>query len=177
MNTDVHSITTCYHCGEDCNTGTVYLEDKPFCCSGCSMVYEILDQNNLSAYYCLEAQPGTSFKNTAGVNRFDYLDDDSVISRLIDFRNDEFTNARLYIPNIHCSSCVWLLENLFKLDEGITKSNVNFAKRELSISFDEKQTSLRKIVELLASIGYEPELRLEKLDQKNSLITQPPPLA
>lgn len=44
MNTDVLTDTTCYHCGEDCNAGTVYLDDKSFCYSGCSMVYEILDQ-------------------------------------------------------------------------------------------------------------------------------------
>lgn len=170
MSTDVLTSrsTTCYHCGEPCDDGAVQLDDKPFCCSGCRMVYEILNENDLNTYYCLEDQPGTSFRENQGNTRFDYLDDQEVIDRLTDFRNHSKATASLYIPNIHCTSCVWLLENLFKLDDGITKSSVNFLKRELSVSFDEDQTSLRYIVELLASIGYEPELRLEKLDKKTS---------
>lgn len=160
--------TTCYHCGEPCNEGAVYEYDKPFCCSGCKLVYEILDDNELNTYYCLQEQPGISFKKYQSNNRFDYLDDPSVVERLTDFKNREFISVSFYIPNIHCTSCVWLLENLYKLDEGIAKSSVNFLKREISISFNETRTDLRSIVELLASIGYEPELRLEKLDKKES---------
>lgn len=166
MNTDVLKETNCYHCGELCYGDAVYLEDKPFCCSGCKMVYEILDENELNNYYCLEERPGISFRNNQNNNRFDYLEDLSVVERLIDFKIRGYISVSFYIPNIHCTSCVWLLENLFKLDRGITKSSVNFLKRELTVSFDENRTSLRSIVELLASIGYEPELRLEKLDQK-----------
>lgn len=168
MNTDILIENSCYHCGEPCYDDVAYLEDKPFCCSGCKMVYEILDENELNTYYCLEEQPGISFKNHRNSNRFDYLEDPSVVERLIDFKNRGYISVSLYIPNIHCTSCVWLLENLYKLDEGIKKSSVNFLKRELTVSFDEERTSLRSVVELLASIGYEPELRLEKLDQKVS---------
>ncbi len=132
------------------------------------MVYEILNDNELGTYYCLEDQPGISFKKYQSSKRFDYLEDASVIDRLVDFRNNGFISASFYIPNIHCTSCVWLLENLFKLNDGITKSSVNFLKRELSISFDEEKISLREVIELLASIGYEPELRLEKLDNNEA---------
>ncbi|MGK7370478.1 MAG: heavy metal translocating P-type ATPase [Candidatus Halalkalibacterium sp. M3_1C_030] len=161
--------TTCYHCGESCHEGTVYIDDKSFCCSGCKLVYEILDKNEMNTYYCLENQPGISFKKYKSSDRFDYLDDPSVIEKLTDFKNGDFRNVTFYIPNIHCTSCVWLLENLYKLDSGITKSSVNFMKREISISFNDTETELRPIVELLASIGYEPELRLEKLERKESV--------
>lgn len=167
MNTDVAISKYCYHCGECCDEGAVYLDDKPFCCSGCKMVYEILDSNNLTTYYCLEEQPGVSLKNFRGKKRFDYLDDPSVINGLTDFNSGGYVSATFYIPNIHCTSCVWLLENIYKLDEGVTKSSVNFLKRELSVTFDEDKTTLRVIVELLASIGYEPELRLEKLNSQS----------
>ncbi|NGP77537.1 HAD-IC family P-type ATPase [Balneolaceae bacterium YR4-1] len=170
MNTDTltDQRTACFHCGEDCREGTVYIDDKAFCCSGCKMVYEILDENELNTYYCLESQPGISFKKYTNSGRFDYLDDLQVIEKLTDFKNDNYRTVSFYIPNIHCTSCVWLLENLYKLDPGVTKSSVNFMKREISISFRDDETGLRSIVELLASIGYEPELRLEKLDGKKS---------
>jgi len=170
MNTSVLTSekATCYHCGERCDDTVVSLNDKYFCCSGCKLVYEILDENQLNTYYCLEEQPGISFRKNQNRNRFDYLDDSSVVENIIDFKNSEYTSVTLYIPNIHCSSCVWLLENIYKMDQGITQSSVNFLKREISLSFDHSKTGLRNIVELLASIGYEPELRLEKLDKKES---------
>jgi len=170
MTTDTltHTDLSCYHCGDACVEGAVYLGDKPFCCEGCKTVFELLNDNELNNYYCLETQPGTSLKRTETQPRFDYLDETSVVERLIDFRNDTFASVSLYIPNIHCTSCVWLLENLYRLDKGVTQSSVNFLKRELSVSFDESKTTLRSIVELLASIGYEPELRLDNLDKKAS---------
>jgi Cu+-exporting ATPase len=170
MNTNVLTAetTNCYHCGDHCDGDAVLLDEKPFCCSGCKMVYQILDENELTTYYALEDRPGISFKNSGKTSRFDYLDDPAVANRLIDFNNENYVSASFYIPNIHCTSCVWLLENLFKLDEGISKSSVHFLKRELSVSYKKEQTSLPNIVERLASIGYEPELRLEKLDKKTS---------
>lgn len=169
MSTETLSIeTTCYHCGEACGEDAVRLDDKSFCCTGCKAVYDILKKNDLSTYYCLDDRPGNSFKKAGSKKRFEYLDDASVINRIVDFRSNEFASTSFYIPGIHCTSCVWLLENLYQINGGITKSSVNFLKRELTISFNEKQTSLRSIVELLASIGYEPELRLEKLDKKTS---------
>ncbi len=170
MNTDILTTekTACFHCGESCSEDTVYVGEKAFCCSGCKMVYEILDENELNTYYCLESQPGISFKKYKSSGRFDYLDDSSVVDKLTDFKKDNFRSVTFYVPNIHCTSCVWLLENLYKLDPGVTKSSVNFMKREISISFKDDETGLRAIVELLASIGYEPELRLEKLDSKQS---------
>lgn len=170
MNTEIltDQQAACFHCGDSCNEDTVYIGDKAFCCSGCMMVYEILDENELNTYYCLEDQPGISFRKYKRSARFDYLDDEQVIEKLTDFKNGNFRTVSFYIPNIHCTSCVWLLENLYKLDSGVTKSSVNFMKREISISFKDDETGLRSIVKLLASIGYEPELRLEKLERKQS---------
>lgn len=159
---------TCYHCGEPCNEDAKRVGEKYFCCDGCQLVFEILQENNLDTYYCLESTPGISFKKKKNSNRFDYLDDSAVIERLVDFRNNGYIAVSFYIPNIHCTSCVWLLENLFKLDSGIINSSVNFLKRELSISLDEQKTTLRSVAELLTSIGYEPELKLEKLDKEKA---------
>ncbi|MDZ7694913.1 MAG: heavy metal translocating P-type ATPase metal-binding domain-containing protein [Balneolaceae bacterium] len=167
---DSQTLTTetaaCYHCGEQCNGDSIHVGGKPFCCEGCKMVYQVLEDNDLENYYCLEDQPGISLNGDRSTKRFDYLDDESVLEELVDFRNEKTTSVTLHIPGIHCTSCVWLLEKLYKLDEGIAKSSVNFLKRELSLVFDHQQTSLRKIAELLYSIGYEPELRLDRIEKK-----------
>ncbi|MEX1269918.1 MAG: heavy metal translocating P-type ATPase metal-binding domain-containing protein [Balneolaceae bacterium] len=165
----IHKETTCYHCGEACLEEIVKLDEKTFCCTGCKLVYEILSENELNTYYCLEDQPGISLKKNRYRGGFDFLNDPAVVELLADFMQGETVHVSLSIPNIHCTSCVWLLENLYKLDSGIKNSRVNFLKRELSISYNRKETSLRSIAELLSSIGYEPELRLEKLDHKSGL--------
>jgi Cu+-exporting ATPase len=61
---------------------------------------------------------------------------------------------------MHCASCVWLLENLHSLDEGIVHSRVDFLKKLLFVRFT-GATTLRRVVELIASLGYEPEITLE----------------
>lgn len=153
----------CYHCGEDCNESMIKLEDKTFCCEGCKTVFQILDQNNLCTYYSLDENAGRTVKTGLERKRFDYLIDKDVENKLVDFKNGSITSVTFFIPNIHCTSCVWLLENLNNIDEGILKGTVNFLKRTVTILFDESRTTLRNIVELLTTIGYEPNLKLEQL--------------
>jgi len=158
------SSEICYHCGEDCADETIHYDGKDFCCNGCRSAFQLLDESGLCNYYDLDANPGINLKNTKHRPRFDYLEDDEVIDRISDFRDKNRLSLSLYIPNIHCTSCVWLLENLQKLDGGVLQSSVNFLKRELSLLIDADKTTLREIVEQLVTIGYEPEIRLDKLD-------------
>ncbi|MFD2532762.1 heavy metal translocating P-type ATPase [Gracilimonas halophila] len=160
------SSDVCYHCGEDCCADSVAFDNKDFCCTGCKSAYQILDKSGLCSYYDLEANPGINLKNTKHRARFDYLEDDEVIDRISDFRDPNKLSLTLFIPNIHCTSCVWLLENLQKLDSGVLQSGVNFLKKELSLLIDTEKSTLRDVVEQLVTIGYEPEIRLEKLDSK-----------
>lgn len=62
---------------------------------------------------------------------------------------------------MHCSSCIFLLENLHRINPGIIKSQSNFQRKEVFIIFNPQQISLRKVVELLAFIGYEPNISLK----------------
>lgn len=149
--------TTCYHCGEDCLEETLVYDSKSFCCVGCKSVYEILNQNDLCNYYDLEKTPGISPPKNVS-KKHEYLENQEIVEKLIDFKDDERMLVTFYLPQVHCSSCVWLLENLYKLNPHIFSSRINFLKKELKLSFNYHQLSLRQLVELLASIGYEPEI-------------------
>ncbi|MEM1120823.1 MAG: heavy metal translocating P-type ATPase metal-binding domain-containing protein, partial [Bacteroidota bacterium] len=156
--------TTCYHCGDPCEETVVHFQEKDFCCNGCQMVYEILNTNDLEQFYQIEKAAGTSLKGR-NQEQYAYLDDAAIVEKLIDFSNDKITKAAFYLPQIHCASCIWLLENLYKLDDGILASKVNFLKKEAYLTFANSATSYRKIVELLASIGYAPAINLSDLDE------------
>ena len=151
----------CYHCGLECPTDDIKINDKYFCCNGCKTVYEMLEANDLCNYYTIDETPGITKQNEIKRN-YDFLDDLDLKKKLIDFTDGKVTTVTFDIPQMHCSSCVWILENLYSFNEGITFSEVDFLKKTLSIKYIEEKTSLRKIVELLDSLGYIPNLNLEE---------------
>lgn len=152
----------CFHCGLDCNADSIEFDQKLFCCNGCKTVYEILNQHELTSYYDLESAPGSVPNDVKG--KFDYLNNADIASKLIEFDDVETSVVNFYIPTIHCSSCIWVLENLHKLNGGVKATLVNFPKKEVRITFRKSEISLQEVVELIASIGYEPYISLDNAD-------------
>jgi Cu+-exporting ATPase len=150
---------TCFHCGETCDNSKLAIDDKYFCCSGCRSVYLLLNSHKLDNYYCLNEVPGQKVGNIQP-EKFRYLDDENIARKLLTFSNNTQSSVTFYLPQIHCSSCLWLLEHLQKIDDRIIAAHVNFSTKEISITFN-NQLSLRKLAELLTSIGYEPHISLQ----------------
>ncbi len=158
---EVEEKLLCYHCGDDCADDLIAIEEKHFCCHGCQTVYEILQDNNLCGYYDLNQNAGISLKAKNFEGKYSYLNDTNIYSQLLDYQSNSLSKVTFYIPAVHCSSCVWLLENFTKIRKGVITSRLNFLKKELSLSYNPAQVSLREIVELLATLGYEPLINLE----------------
>lgn len=153
----------CFHCGlEFSKKEEIIFDDKSFCCNGCKTVYEIFSQNDLSCYYDFENAPGATPQEING--KYDFLDDEKIISKLLEFQEETTNIVSLFIPHIHCSSCIWILENLQKLQEGIITSQVNFPEKKVRITYNPTKTSLKDIVYLLGSIGYEPYISLDNYE-------------
>lgn len=159
--------TPCYHCGTIAPEPALTYDSKSFCCAGCRAVYQILNESQLCQYYDFEGSPGTT-PALRPAARYEFLDDPAIIRQLVDYSGETLAVATLQIPEIHCSSCIWLLENLHKLNDGIFFSRVNFLKKTLLVRFSQQKTSLKAIVSLLASLGYEPELNLASLKRAPS---------
>ena len=154
----------CHHCGEDCGSEPVLSAGNSFCCEGCKMVFEILQANDLGEYYQIETSPGTSLKGKT-TEKYAWLDDPAISEKLIDFSDEKITKVTFLLPQIHCASCIWLLENLYKLNDGIYHSKVNFLKKEAYLTFENEKLTLRKVVELLALIGYAPAINYSNLEK------------
>ena len=156
----------CFHCGEDCREKKLVYENHLFCCDGCLMVYALLNEKGLCDYYALNQKPGISRRFSVRQDKFSFLDDEKLAISLLTFKDERETRVILHLPQIHCSSCLYLLENLYKLDEAISFSKVNFPRKEITISFDHHKISLRKVAELLTSLGYEPYISLHDLNAR-----------
>jgi Cu+-exporting ATPase len=163
---NIKHLISCYHCGEKCTNADIYIEEKYFCCNGCKLVYELLKEKDLCAYYSLTHTPGSTPLEAGLSSKYQYLDDETVKRQLVNFTDGQNSTITFMIPAIHCSSCIWLLENLYRIDPGIVKSRVDYLRKEFSVSYSEDATSLRKIVESLTSIGYEPEINLASIKKQ-----------
>jgi P-type Cu+ transporter len=162
----VNQQTNCYHCGESCETGKITLVEKSFCCEGCKTVFQLLNDNGLCDYYDLNDNPGKNLRVQVRKDKFAFLEDEKIINQLIHFRNEEQVHITFYLPHIHCSSCLYLLEHLAKIDKGIIRSTVNFTSKEVTVILDPRSSSIRKVAELLTAIGYEPYISLNSLKEK-----------
>ncbi|MFV7235929.1 heavy metal translocating P-type ATPase [Flavobacterium sp. ZB4R12] len=153
----------CFHCGLDIiKEDEIIFDAKNFCCNGCKTVYEIFSLNDLTCYYDFEKSPGTTPQEING--KYDFLDNESIVSKLLEFEENSTAIISLSIPHIHCSSCIWILENLQRLQKGISTSQVNFPEKRVRITFNPEVVSIKNIVYLLSSIGYEPYISLENYE-------------
>ncbi|PDS25136.1 heavy metal translocating P-type ATPase [Flavobacterium branchiophilum] len=156
-------VKKCFHCGLDTDANNeIEFDQKKFCCNGCKTVYEIFSINDMSCYYDFEKTPGSTPNDIQG--KYDFLKNEDIIIKILDFKENSNCIITLTIPHIHCSSCIWVLENLQRLNQGISKSEVNFNQKKVRIHFDNDLVSLHEIVLVLCSIGYEPYISLENYE-------------
>ncbi len=159
---------SCYHCGDDCRNKIISYCGKIFCCNGCKTVFDILQDHDLSYYYDLELNPGTTPSVVEG--KFDFLKNKTIVASLLEFDEQDIQIVSFIIPAIHCSSCIWILENLNKLNSGIKTTQVNFPEKLIRITYDSKAYSLIQVVTLLCRIGYPPSISLEDFTKKEKKI-------
>ncbi|HLW33632.1 MAG TPA: heavy metal translocating P-type ATPase metal-binding domain-containing protein [Aequorivita sp.] len=161
-------MTNCFHCGDPCLDVEIQHDQKSFCCQGCKTVYDILHDNDLTYYYDLEKNPGISPKEIQG--KYDFLDNEAIVEKLLEFNDGNTQVVTFLIPSIHCSSCIWILENLNKLDSAVRASQVNFPEKTVQITFSSSENSLKNLVILLSRIGYSPYISLEDSDKKKNKV-------
>jgi len=157
---EIVTDVSCHHCGQPCDE-THWFNDKPFCCYGCKTVFEILSEHDLCEYYALDGRAGISIRNSHQQS-FSYLDEKKVRKKVLDFDSETFSKVSFFIPAIHCISCIWLLENLRKINQAILRSEVNFSRKTVIIEFDPRQINLSTLAGLLSSVGYTPGINLDK---------------
>jgi Cu+-exporting ATPase len=62
------------------------------------------------------------------------------------------------VPDLHCGACVWLLERLWRVEEGILRAEADLVRRTVQVWYRPGRLSLREVAERLAAIGYEPTI-------------------
>lgn len=150
----------CTHCGTVCDKTVIQSGDHVFCCEGCRTVYGILSEHNLCDYYEISPDAVITSVNKKDIEytqeELELMESDFSL-----YKDESVTVVLFHIPEMHCSSCIWLLERLHTLDAGITFSRADFLKKQLKVTYTTGATTFGKIVYMLASIGYAPALTPE----------------
>lgn len=156
--------TSCFHCGAHCNEQHK-LDGHSFCCNGCVAVYQLLSDHNLSDYYGLDEKTG---KTPEYQGDFDWLKEKEVQESLYAFHEGDTANVLVQLPSIHCSACIFLLENLRNVNSGILDVEVNFTQKKARIFFKPNDIDLYELATLLQKIGYKPHFIKDKVNTEKS---------
>lgn len=163
----------CYHCGEKCDSEQIEYQEKFFCCNGCKAVFEILHGNGMEKFYSIaESAPGVKLRAANEKVYFDFLVLEEYQEKLLLFKNDKFKKVQFYLPQIHCNSCIWLLENLSRINANISDSEVNFSTKKIQLTI-KNSYDLKSLAIFLDSLGYPPEFsskNQKKIKQNKTLI-------
>ena len=96
----------CLHCRLPLPTGC----PSDFCCRGCEAVHALLADAGLSRYYDLGGGEGHPVASVQGV---DHKWLEPIANRLA-AQPPGLTRVTLDVQGLHCSACVWLLDEIFQ---------------------------------------------------------------
>lgn len=135
----------CAHCG----TSVVAQAAPAFCCDGCRVVYALLHEQRLTRYYALGGGAGTPVSSS---NRRDHKWLEATAAQL-QHEGSALTHIALDVQGLHCSACVWLMEELFRRAEGAGSILVNPALGTVAITAS-PTFDVRRFVGDIESFGY-----------------------
>ncbi|WP_200761428.1 heavy metal translocating P-type ATPase [Poriferisphaera corsica] len=153
----------CDHCGLPVPRGLwVDDADLQFCCNGCKTVYEVIHSCGLDPYYTIRERAesgGGVDKQKAATSGRKYREfDDETFYELYCQRLGEEGSERfaidLYLEGVHCAACVWLIEKLPLVCDGVLEARLHLGKSLVRVTWDRSVVALSKIARMLDSLGY-----------------------
>ena len=133
----------CLHCEN------ILLENQVnFCCNGCEVGYNIIQNNGLSNYYLSRVTDSNISLKPLPVQEDFAIEDYSLIS------NNNYKTINLAIPAISCGACVWLIENLLKKQERVINARVNLTQKILELTWQGDFADGKNLINLINNIGY-----------------------
>jgi Cu2+-exporting ATPase len=148
----------CAHCGLPVATA-----GATFCCSGCEAVYGLLHAEQLTRYYELQGQDGCPVPQVRD-ERADRKWLEPLEARAA---AGGVQRLRLDVQGLHCSACVWLIEQLFARHPGGLRADINPALGAIDLVFDQR-FPLRAWVVQVERFGYQLGPALKRSEARTS---------
>jgi Cu2+-exporting ATPase len=132
-------------------------EEQQFCCIGCRRVYALLHECGLERYYAFRGASEATPQPASSSDR-DYAEFDTESFQALYCRPspEGMRTIDLYLEGVHCAACVWLVEKLPTLLQGVQAATLDFVRRVVRVTYDPTALPLSRIARQLSALGYPP---------------------
>lgn len=122
------------------------------------MVYQLLQTNDVCYLYeqVQDEREGEDPRAHVQPSSYAQFDDATFLELYSKERGPDLREIDLYLEGIHCAACVWLVEKLPSMVEGVTEARLQFRKAQLHLVWKPSETSLSTLAQLLERLGYPP---------------------
>ena len=159
LSSSTRHSTPCAHCGLPVGPYPVG-EDPFFCCSGCAMVYEALQNAGFSStFYKLQSlapdyQGQKPARITDDTLRFAELDTPAFLEAHSQAVDNQTRSIVLFLEGVHCAACVWLVERMPFEIPGVHKARLDLPRARLYLEFTPGDVRLSEVAQWLTQFGY-----------------------
>ena len=146
----------CDHCKLPVPAGLIEPDaEQQFCCNGCKSVYNILHSAGLDNYYAIRDAIDPLAQRVASTQgSYEELDDPAFQEACVDYLPGGYAQTELLLEGMHCAACVWLIERLPKVIDGVVESRANIRRRTTIVRYQPDQVKLSDVARALDKLGY-----------------------
>jgi len=151
-----HESPACAHCGLWVPAGRRLDDALAFCCLGCEIVHTAIAEHGLQKFYDLRDDDLVPRPAHATNRGYAELDDPAFERVHVQHTPDGLARAALYLEDLQCTACVWLVESAPRCIAGLTEIRVDVGRGRADVTWDPTSTSLSEVARHLDRIGHVP---------------------
>jgi Cu2+-exporting ATPase len=148
----------CDHCSLPVPAGLVEPgAERQFCCNGCRVAFEVIHDHGLDRYYDIKERVDAPDQAAVRSGKsFEEFDDPAFQNLYCRSLPSGLTTVELYLEGVHCAACVWLVEKLTVVVNGVAEVRLDLGRSLAHVTWNPQTTQLSEIARFLDSIGYAP---------------------
>ena len=148
----------CDHCGLEVPPALREEQvELQFCCSGCRVAYEVINDCGLEDFYSVRESAQRGKQRSSGVGG-DYaaFDCEAFLEKHATQTSSGLMAIELRLEGVHCAACVWLVEQLPSVVDGVIEARLSLTSCSVRLAWDPSQTNLSAVAAALDRLGYAP---------------------
>ncbi len=151
-----HANGPCAHCGLRVPPGLIDEHAAAqYCCHGCETAATLIKQCGLEKFYAIRGD-ATTAPAAGTTKKYTELDDATFQRLYVRDAGAGLRRVELLLEGVHCSACVWLVEKLPALVDGVIQARLELGRGLVSVVWDPQRTQLSRAARTLDSLGYPP---------------------
>ncbi|ANV98750.1 copper-translocating P-type ATPase [Helicobacter enhydrae] len=124
-----------------------------FCCNGCKNAFFLLKEYHIEGFY-------SKIKTLTPIQKIPqlesaYYDNEAFVQHYVKKLEGGGEQVEFVIGHIHCSACVWLIENVIAQMQGVEDIQIHYTNHRAKIKWNPQKTKLSTIVQTIYDLGYD----------------------